>query len=79
MPLSIVCELTPETMRAFRAGLLPGLAERAHTREATADGYRLTFEPSTDTLRAITRLLTRSASAAGGYGSTCPSHPRTDP
>lgn len=49
-----MCELTPETVKARRAQLLPSLVARAERREDTEDGYRLTFAPSTDTLRAIT-------------------------
>jgi hypothetical protein len=51
MPIS--CALTPEAIRAARAGLLPGLAERAERREATEDGYRLTFAAEGDILQAI--------------------------
>ena len=51
--MPIACSLTPEALRAGRAGLLPGLRELATQTEATADGYRLTFATSTDTLQAI--------------------------
>ena len=57
MTLPIACDLSPEAIRAGRAGLLPGLAERATSRVQTADGYALAFEPSTDTLRAITATI----------------------
>jgi hypothetical protein len=53
----ILCALTPEAIRAGRAGLLPGLADRATSREAMADGYRLTFAASSDTLQQITRVI----------------------
>lgn len=52
-----MCSLTPEALRAGRAGLLPGLREQASEAVATADGYRLTFETSTDVLAAITRTV----------------------
>lgn len=57
MTLPIVCELTPEAVRARRAGLLPGLAARAERREELPDGYRLTFVPSSETLRAIADVV----------------------
>ena len=57
MTLPIMCELTPETVKARRAGLLPGLVARAECREETADGYRLTFAASSEVLRAITKTV----------------------
>jgi hypothetical protein len=53
----IVCELTPEAIKAGREGLLPGLAERALVREQTDDGYRLTFAPTSETLQLIARVI----------------------
>ena len=53
----IACSLTPEAIRAGRAGLLPGLAELAATREATPDGYRLTFAANSGTLERIARVI----------------------
>jgi len=53
MTRPIMCELTPEAMKARRAGLLPGLAARAERRDDTPDGYRLTFAASSETLLAI--------------------------
>ena len=53
----IMCSLTPEALKAARAGLLPGLRERAREVVATADGYRLTFTASSETLHAITRTI----------------------
>jgi hypothetical protein len=44
-------------VRAGRAGLLPGLLERADEREPTSDGYRLTFAASSETLQAITNVM----------------------
>jgi hypothetical protein len=55
--LPIVCELTPEALRARRDRLLPGLAERAIRREETADGYVLTFAASSETLHAIAAVV----------------------
>jgi len=53
----IACTLTPDAINAGRAGLLPGLADHAASREATADGYRLTFAASSDTLQHIARVV----------------------
>jgi hypothetical protein len=53
MSLPVVCELTPDAVKARRAGLLPGLVARADGREETQDGCRLTFAPSGEILRAI--------------------------
>jgi hypothetical protein len=55
--LPIACSLTPDALRAARAGLLPGLAARAIAREATADGYRLTFTASSETWMAIAQTV----------------------
>ena len=55
--LPIMCSLTPAAITKGRAGLLPGLAERALTREVLDSGYRLTFAPSTDALLAIARTI----------------------
>ena len=53
----IMCSLTPEAIRAGQAGLLPGLAARATARESMSDGYRLTFNASTDTLHHIAQVV----------------------
>ncbi len=53
----VACTLTPDAIKAGRAGLLPGLADRALSREAMDDGYRLTFAASTDTLQHIARVM----------------------
>ena len=55
--LPIVCQLTPEAIRAGRAGLLPGLAGRAERHEDTPDGHRLTFVASSENLRAIAETV----------------------
>jgi hypothetical protein len=57
MSTRIECTLSPEAAAARRAGLLPGLVERAEQREATEDGYRLTFVPSTENLQAILSVV----------------------
>ncbi len=57
MALPITCTLTPEAIAARRAGLLPGLAERATTRSETSNGYTLTFAASTDVLGAIASTI----------------------
>jgi hypothetical protein len=51
--LPVACTLTPETMATRRAALLPGLWARAEARLDTSDGYRLKFDSTSDTLRAI--------------------------
>jgi hypothetical protein len=53
----VMCTLVPEAIAAGRQGLLPGLADRAVSREATAEGYRLTFTASTDALQHIARVV----------------------
>jgi hypothetical protein len=53
----IACTLSPEAIRAGRAGLLPGLAQRALTREETPDGYRLTFTATSENLSAIATTI----------------------
>ena len=52
-----MCSLTPEAIASGRAGLLPGLADRAEGREAVPDGYRLTFAPSSLALREIAAVI----------------------
>jgi 2-methylcitrate dehydratase PrpD len=49
--LPVVCTLTPATIAARQAALLPGLVERAESREDTPESLRLKF-PS-DALSAI--------------------------
>jgi hypothetical protein len=57
MTTPIMCTLTPETMRARRDALLPGLVSRAERCEATENGLRLTFAASSDTLTAIAAVI----------------------
>jgi hypothetical protein len=54
---SIMCSLTPEALKSGRAGLLPGLRERATNVVPTAHGYQLFFDASSDVLMAITRTI----------------------
>ena len=51
--LPVACTLTPEAIRARRAGLLPGLLERAEARETLSDGYRIRFAATSDILTSI--------------------------
>ena len=55
--LPVVCTLTPETMATRRAQLLPGLFRRAQAVEGTGDGYRLRFDSSAETLRAVAAAI----------------------
>lgn len=57
MTLPIACSLSPETIVTRRAGLLPGLARDADLREATADGLRLRFAASGETLQKIAAVV----------------------
>ena len=52
-----MCTLPSDAIQARRADLLPGLADRASRRHATVDGYRLVFDASSETLRAITDVI----------------------
>jgi hypothetical protein len=49
--LPVVCTLTAATIATRKAALLPGLFERADSREDTAEGIRLRL--SADTLSAV--------------------------
>jgi len=55
--LPVVCTLTPQTMATRRAQLLPSLFRRAQAVEATADGYRLRFDASAETLGAVVAAI----------------------
>ena len=57
MNLPIVCELGPDALRVRREEVLAGLAARATKQEETADGYTLTFEPSSDALKLLTAAI----------------------
>jgi len=53
------CTLTPGQINGCRDHLIPGLFRRAQSNEVLPDGYRLTFEPATETLHAIADTLDR--------------------
>lgn len=55
--LPIVGRLTPEALETRRQGLLSGLVNRSAGRELLADGIRLRFEPSSETLSSIARAV----------------------
>ena len=57
MTLPVACTLSPETLAARRAGLLPGLARDAESREAIAEGLRLRFTPSAEILQRIASVI----------------------
>ena len=44
MTLPVACTLSPETLAARKAGLLPALAREAVAREEMPDGLRLRFD-----------------------------------
>jgi hypothetical protein len=49
--LPVVCTLTPDTIATRKAGVLPGLVQRADGREEVADGIRFRLPP--DALSAV--------------------------
>ncbi|ODS53435.1 MAG: hypothetical protein ABS36_12360 [Acidobacteria bacterium SCN 69-37] len=51
--LPIVCTLTPDALRARRAGLLLQLLHQAEHHEDLPEGLRLRFAPTADTLSTI--------------------------
>jgi hypothetical protein len=53
--LPVVCTLTPSTFATRKAALLPGLAERADSREETATGLRLRLPA--DALQAVLQTV----------------------
>jgi hypothetical protein len=55
--LPIVCTLTPDALRARRAGLLSDLLQRAEGREDISEGLRLRFAPTGETLATIARAV----------------------
>jgi hypothetical protein len=55
--LPIACTLTPEALRARQEGLLSDLVRRAGSCERLADGVRLRFAPSHETLSAIVEAV----------------------
>jgi len=57
MDLPIICELTPDALRARREDMLAGLAERATRHQETAEGHVFTFDPSSETLKLLTAVV----------------------
>ena len=55
--LPIACTLTGEALRARREGLLTELARRAERRADLADGLRLEFAPSAETIALMARAV----------------------
>jgi hypothetical protein len=55
--LPIACTLIPEALRTRREGLLMDLVRRAERRENLANGLRLEFAPSGDTIASIARVV----------------------
>jgi hypothetical protein len=55
--LPVACTLGPETIRARREALLPGLLARAVERHVLPEGLRVRFEPVPDVLTAIVRTV----------------------
>lgn len=53
----IFCTLTPGQLRKQRDALLPGLVRRATFVDPLEDGYRLRFDPSSETLGAIAKVI----------------------
>jgi hypothetical protein len=45
--IPIVCTLSPETVATRKANLLPGLVQKAQSREVLADGFRFQFAAET--------------------------------
>ncbi len=55
--LPIACTLDPGDLAVRRDGLLPGLIAKARGVEPLADGLRLHFEATSDTLAAAMRVI----------------------
>ena len=55
--LPIACTLTPDVLRARRAGLWSDLLQRAEGREDIPEGLRLRFAPTGETLATIARAV----------------------
>ena len=53
----IFCTLTPGQLHKERDALLPGLVRRATSVDPLEDGYQLRFDPSSETLHAITKII----------------------
>ena len=55
--LPIACALTPDALRARRAGLLSDVLRRTERREDLPNGIRLRFAPTGETLATIARAV----------------------
>jgi hypothetical protein len=55
--LPIACTLSADAIATRRAGLLPGLLDRAESREPLSAGYRVRFVASGDILTAIAHTI----------------------
>jgi hypothetical protein len=55
--LPVACTLDPAALKARREGLLSELLRRAVEHEELADGHRLRFEATDDTLAAIAQTV----------------------
>jgi hypothetical protein len=55
--LPIACALTPETIQARRAGLLPGLVRPAESYDALPEGFRVHFASTEDVLMASAQTI----------------------
>ena len=55
--MPIICSLTPEALEARKLGLLSTLLDRSAGHELLADGLRLRFAPSSETLTTIVRAV----------------------
>ena len=53
----IFCTLTPGQLRKQSDGLLPGLVRRATSVDLLEDGYRLRFDPSSEMLETIAKVM----------------------
>jgi hypothetical protein len=53
----IACTVPPDDLKRKGTELLPGLFQRASTREMLQAGYRLTFDADTETLHLIARVI----------------------
>ena len=70
----IACTLTPDALRTRREGLLMNLVRRAKRRQDLADGLRLEFAPSAETIALITR--TTDDQGRSQFASADPDCPR---
>jgi hypothetical protein len=57
MDLPVACTLSPEALATRRQGLLADLMRDCRSREALADGLRLSFPASDDVLARITETI----------------------